>query len=205
MSDTRPRLCIVPRWAGNQTMEWYDWLCATEVVRESFSEVLRPDVEDWQAPAIESWISALHAACGRSGADLARTYFVAHSVGCQGVIRYLATLPEGATVAGCLLVAGWWTLDEPWDSILPWVYPLDSEGKAPAHPIDLARVRAACRRIVTLISDNDQFTSDWQQTRRDWHSRVNAEVQVIPGVKHFNGEEWPVVRDTLAALLKSHT
>ena len=201
MSDKRPRVCIVPRWAGNQDMEWYNWLCATATVKDSFGTVLRPDVSDWQEPAIESWIATLTETCGHDPADLSSTYFIAHSVGCQGVIRYLATLPEGTAVAGCLLVAGWWTLDAPWDSILPWEYPLDSAGKPPAHPIDLGRVRAVCPRIVTLISDNDQFTSDWQQTKRDFERRVNAQVKVIPGAGHFNATESPVVRDALSELI----
>lgn len=201
MSDHRPRLCIVPRWAGNQSMEWYDWLCATDVVRESFSEVIRPDLENWQEPTIASWVTTLQTACGTSGEELARTFLVGHSVGCQAIIRYLASLPEGTTVSACLLVAGWWTLDEPWDSILPWIYPLDSEDREPANPFNLARVRAACHHIVTLISDNDPYTADWRQTQQDWHHRVNAQIRVIPGAEHFNGEDQPAVRATLAAML----
>ena len=197
MSDKRPRLCIVPRWAARQDMEWYDWLCATDAVKESFAPVLRPDVQDWQEPTVASWLATLASACGQDQDELARTYFVAHSVGCQAVIRYLATLPEGTRVAGCLLVAGWWTLDAPWDSILPWVYPLDESGAAPAHPIDLPRVRAACSNILTLISDNDQFTRDWRQTERDFQARIDARVEVIPGAGHFNASDAPVVRDAL--------
>lgn len=197
MSDNRPRLCVVPRWGGTQSMEWYNWLCATDLVQDSFSAVLRPDVTDWEAPAIESWVATLDATCGRDTQMLSRTVFVAHSVGCQGVIRYLASLPAGLTAAGCLLVAGWWELDEPWDSIRPWVY----TDETPASEIDLVRVRSACAHIRTLVSDNDQFTADWQKTKRDWEQRVNAQVQVVPGAKHFNAEDAPVVRDALADLL----
>ena len=205
MSDHRPRLCIVPRWGANQAMEWYDWLCATDVVRDSFSAVIRPDAADWQAPTVDSWTTALHSACGGDPDALANTWFIAHSVGCQGVVRYLASLPAGVTVARCLLVAGWWELDEPWDSIRPWVYtgePDAAPGAGASEPIiDLARVRAACSDIHTLISDDDPFTSDWQKTRRDWQTRVNARVQVIPGAKHFNGESAPAVRDALIDMI----
>ena len=44
-------------------------------------------------------------------------------------------LPEGV-----LLVAGWWDVDKPWESIVPWI----------ETPVDLARVRAAARRFVVL-------------------------------------------------------
>ena len=202
MSDSRPILCVVPRWAGNQDMEWYSWLCATDVVKNGFERVLRPDVEDWKEPAIASWVARLQETCAEA---LARTYFVGHSVGCQGIVRYLASLPTGAKVAGCLLVAGWWQLDEPWPAIRPWVVGDDlqaSPGEPAANAAELmTRASAACGRMPVLISDNDQFTANWQKTRDSWQPWLGAQVQVVPGAKHFNADEVPVVRDALAALL----
>ena len=199
MSENRPVLCIAPRWAANQDMEWYSWLCETDVVRGGFEQVLRPDLEDYETPTIEAWVSELQRTLADPAA-LARTYLVGHSVSCQAIVRYLGTLPGDQTVAGCLLVAGWWQLDEAWGSILPWQ--LDPEqARGSAHAM-LERARAACSRYQVLISDNDPFTKDWEGTRSAWQEYVGAEVQIVPGAEHFNGAEMPVVAEALAALIR---
>jgi hypothetical protein len=122
--------------------------------------------------------------------SLEETCFLGHSVGCQAVLRFLSTMPAGARTAGVLCVAGWWTVDAPWDTIRPWI----------DTPFDIARARAVCGRVITLISDNDQFTADWQTTQQLWAERLGAEVRVIPGAQHFNGSEEPAVLDALCAL-----
>lgn len=195
------RLCIVPRWAGRQSMEWYPWLCRTELVRARFAELLAPDIDDPGTPTIDAWVTRLTETCGDAPAGaLERTWFVGHSVGCQAIVRYLASLPPGARVAGCLLVAGWWTVDQPWPTIRPWLYPGDPEAEG-APPLDLERARAACPRFSVLISDNDPFTADHLATEGAWRERLGAEVTVAPGAKHFNATESAPVRDALAALL----
>lgn len=191
------RLCIVPRWSGTQSSEWYPWLRAQPSVRTAFGEVLGPEIDNPDTPTIDAWVASITAACGSDAAMLERTCFIGHSVGCQAVMRYLASLPAGVRVAGCLLVAAWWTLDRPWDTIRPWMYPVDSPQ---APPLDLAHVRAACSRIVVLISDDDPFTADWQRTRVAWQERVGADVRVIPGARHFNSSASPAVLAALADL-----
>lgn len=179
-------------------MEWYPWLRRSALVRERFDQVLGPDIDDPGAPTIDAWVASLTAACGPG--DLADTWFVAHSVGCQAVIRYLASLPPGARAAGCLLVAGWWTVDRPWPAIQPWLYP-GSPAAAGAPPLDLGRVRAACPRFSVLLSDDDPFTADHAATAAAFRERLGAQVEVVPGAKHFNSAESPPVLDALAALV----
>lgn len=186
-------LVIVPRWGADQDMEWYPWLRALPEVTGRFGQILGPDIEDRGTPTIAAWVASLTAACPRDA--LASTWLLGHSVGCQAILHYLASLPDGAAVAGVLAVAGWWTVDEPWDSIRPWLY----TDEAPTF--DVARARRACPRLHVLISDNDPFTADWRTTEAHWRERMGAEVQVVPGAKHFNATEAPVVRDTLAALV----
>jgi len=99
---------------------------------------------------VVAWPAASTEALGEDAAQLANTYVLAHSVGCQALLRCLASLPDGVKLGGALCVAGWWQIDQPWDSIRPWLGPLPQ----------LARVRAAMSRLMVLLSDNDPFTAD---------------------------------------------
>jgi uncharacterized protein len=200
------RLCIVPRWGGTQESEWYPWLRAQDEVLGRFDEIVGPEIAVPGTPTIDAWMASLTAACGTgrdpaSAENLARTWFVGHSVGCQAVLRYLASVPAGVRTAGCVLVAGWWTVDEPWESLQPWLYPPGPTGVPAGVPaLGLDHVRAASRRFLVLISDNDPFTADWQATKAAWQERLGATVRVIPGAKHFNATEAPVVVDALLEL-----
>ncbi len=179
-------LLIVPRWAGKPDSDFYPWLEAQ--LRESpgaFSSVRTLDMPEPSVPTLEAWGGALAQAAGSAPAPA--TVLMGHSVGCQTVLRYLATLPPGQVIEGALLVAGWWDVDKPWDTLLPWIQ----------TPVDLERVRAAARRFVVLLSDNDPFTSDHAGNRRLWEERLGAQVVLVPGARHFNAAQEPAVLDAL--------
>jgi serine hydrolase len=174
------------RWAGRPDTDFYSWLEAK--LREppqGFSSVRTLDMPNPSQPTIDAWVGALAAAM--SPAPAPSTVLMGHSVGCQAVIRYLATLPPSHVIDGALLVAGWWDVDKPWESLVPWV----------ETPVDLARVRAAARRFVVLMSDNDPFTSDHARNRRLWEERLGAHVVLAPGARHFNNPREPAVLETL--------
>ncbi|MFL5358510.1 RBBP9/YdeN family alpha/beta hydrolase [Archangium sp.] len=176
-------LTLVPRWAGHADSDFYPWLASERP--PGFDTVRALEMPDPKQPTLEAWVSALTTALGTAPAP--GTVLMGHSVGCQAVMRYLAALPPGNTVDGVLLVAGWWNVDKPWDSLRPW---LDT-------PVDVTRVRAASRRFVVLLSDNDPFTSDHRENGRLWRERLGAEVVLVPGARHFNGEREPAVLDAL--------
>lgn len=179
-------LVMVPRWAGRPNTDFYPWL--TEKLRqppEPFTSVRTLDMPTPAAPTIPGWASALTAAVGP--VPEASTVFLGHSVGCQAILRYLATLPPGHTVEGVLFVAAWFEVEKPWDTLRPW---LDT-------PVDLARARAAMRQCMVLLSDSDPFTPDWRRNTRLWEERMGAEVHVIPGARHFNNPHEPAVLEAL--------
>jgi uncharacterized protein len=186
------RLLIVPRWAGHASSDFYPWLtvqvCA-EVPRR-FGEVRALDLPEPQTPTLEGWCGGLRAALGEDPALLSRTVVLGHSVGCQAALRTLAALPPGLSIAALLCVAGWWTVDRPWDAIRPWI----------EAPLDLERARAAAGRIRVLLSDNDPFTADHEEGARAWQDRLGAEVLRVPGARHFNAVEEPAVLQALLSL-----
>ncbi len=144
-----------------------------------------------ELPDIVAWPAAITAALGTDQGLLESTCVLAHSVGCQALLRSLAELPPGTRIGGALCVAGWWQIDRPWDSILPWLEPVPQ----------LARVRNAIGKLRVLLSDNDPFTADHKKNRRLWQERLGAEVQLAPDGKHFNAATEPDVLTALLALM----
>jgi serine hydrolase len=183
------RLLIVPRWGGNGRSDFYPWLLDEPARRRAFATIEIVELPRPDAPSIGETVNAVLGALGDEPGRLSRTVVMGHSVGFQAVLRALERLRPPARVRAALGVAGWWTVDEPWPTIVPWI----------ETPIDDARVRGASERIVVLLSDNDPFTADAEAARRVFEARLGAEVAVTPGARHFNEKAEPAV---LAALLR---
>lgn len=189
---TPDTLVVVPRWSGDRDDDWYPWLTTEQSPHRAVRVVdLAPHPD---RPQVDATVAAV--------ADVAtdvvpeRTLLVGHSVGCQALLRYLATRTGDGVFAGLLCVAGWWTVDEPWDDIRPW---LDEVWTA--HPEWLDAVRQRVGDVTVLLSDNDPFTSDWATNRSLWRQRLDATVEVVAGAHHFNGAVEP---DVAAALARHH-
>lgn len=179
------RIVIAPRWAGRSTSDWYPWI--TGRLRDRL-EVQTLDLPDPQAPTIDAWSGGIAAALGDDDDALDGVLLVGHSVGCRAMLHYLARLrPSVRPALGLCCVAGWWTVDRPWPTIVPW-----SE-----EPLDLARARAAAPRVVTILSDDDPFTSDHRANQALWEARMGATVELVPGGKHFNQSAEPAVLEVI--------
>jgi hypothetical protein len=180
------RLIIAPRWGGDESSDFYPWL--RDEIGDRFDEVVAaPLLPAADAPEIEPTVAAL---LSLLEIDPARTYVLGHSVGCQATLRALARLAP-ARIAGCVLVAAWLSVDEPWPAIEPWQ----------SEPIDDAAVRQAAGQIRALVSTDDPFTADHARTRELLASRFRAGVRVVEGGAHFNSEREPEVLRALRALL----
>jgi uncharacterized protein len=174
------KILIVPRWSGHASSDWYPWLSET-LSGEMTVQAL--DLPDPGAPTIEAWTTGVQAALGEDLDALAQTLLVGHSVGVRATLHALERLPAGWQIGGLLAVAGWWTVDRPWPTIIPWI----------EAPLALARVRAATRRIDVLLSDNDPFTADYRTNAVRWQDDLGAQVTVCAGALHFNAAEEPAV------------
>jgi predicted alpha/beta hydrolase family esterase len=192
------RLIIVPRWSGNARSDFYPWLgeqLAADPARapQARWSIEALDLPEPGHPRHDTWPPAIAEALGRDPAVLADTVVLAHSVGCQASLHALATLPEGTQISALLCVAGWWQVDEPWPTIVPW------QTRLP----DLARVRDRVARIIVLLSDDDPFTRDHAANAALWRERLGAEVILVAGARHFNTPEAPAVLATLRSLQSS--
>jgi len=174
------RIIIVPRWSGRSSSDWYPWL------REALADevaVQALDLPDPGTPTIEAWTAGVTAALGEDVEALSTTLLVGHSVGARAALHALERLPVGRQIGGLLAVAGWWTVDRPWPTIVPWI----------EAPLELARVRAATRRIDVLLSDDDPFTSEHRANAARWQEALGAAVTVCAGALHFNAASEPAV------------
>lgn len=186
------RIVIVPRWSGHAGVDWYPWIRAQLADAPQRLEIV--ELPSPSAPVIDECVAALGSALGTDPAALGSTLLVGHSVGCQALMRYLASLRSGASErpSGPMLlcVAGWWAVDSPWPTIEPWI----------STPISLASLRGNTSRIAVLLSDDDPFTADWRANQLLWEERVGAEVEIVSGGRHFNASQEPAVLDLVRRL-----
>lgn len=184
------RLLLVPRWSGHEDSDCYPWLRRRLVESGFRGELTTAPLVPPEAPELATTVAAVRERLGTAD-QAARTLVLGHSVGAQAAMRAVAELPPGTHVGAVLLLAGWWDVDRPWPTIVPWI----------ETPFAWARTREAARRRVVLVSTNDPFTADAGLTRRLFEERIDAEVRVLEGAKHFNASEEPAVLDATLELL----
>lgn len=195
MSERVERIVIMPRWGGEAGDDWYPWLTAQLAGTGRVARVdLAPLEPDRGAPTIEACVESVRATIAAAETDLAKTLFVGHSVGCQGIMRYLATLSDTTRVAGFVAVAGWFSIDEPWPPIVPWC----------ETPIDTDRVRAIAPRIELLLAEDEPYTRATATTASAWRHRLGAAISLRPDGNHFNGKYEPAVLAVVEQFLASN-
>ncbi|MCB9797480.1 MAG: alpha/beta hydrolase [Alphaproteobacteria bacterium] len=178
-------ILLVPRWSGTLESDWYPWLRA-QLAEPVTAARLLPEPG---APTIETMLAQLRDLAPPE--TLADTLLVGHSVGCQALLRYAASLPPGVKVRGLVAVAGWLTLDRTWPAIRPWV----------ETPIDLGRAREALGFVQLTLSDDDPFTADHEANAALWREQLGAEVRLVPGARHFNGAQEPAALEAVQRAL----
>ena len=122
-------------------------------------------------PHVKEWIATIKDAVGTPDEH---TYFVGYSLGCVTIVRYLESLPKKSKVGGAIFVAGFsGNISSPElaefygdergargrersDTVSESKSPKGvSPYATPEQPIDFARVKSICPKIMTLFSDDD--------------------------------------------------
>jgi len=99
------RVFIVHGWDGFPGEGWFPWL-KIELEKRGFT-VTVPAMPNPSDPRPELWVAHLSSIVGKPDAH---TYFVGHSMGCQTILRYAASLPVETRLGGAIFVAPWATL-----------------------------------------------------------------------------------------------
>lgn len=173
---TKKRVFIVHCWGGDSKANWYPAL--KDDLEKLGHEVYLPDMPNTDEPEITNWISHLATIVGHVDET---TYFIGHSIGCQTIMRYLESLPEGTKVGGALFVAGWFTLmnlgEEEIEVARPW---LESD-------IDLDKVKQYCPRIYAIFSSDDPVVPT--ENLDLFREKLNAHTKMFENLGHIESTD----------------
>jgi predicted alpha/beta hydrolase family esterase len=183
---------IVHRWGGDSESDWIPWL-KEELVKRG-ADVIAPDMPNTNTPKIEEWVPFLAGLIGEANRDL---FLVGHSIGCQAILRYLETLPEGAKIGGAVFVAGWTELtglsDEERVVAQPWE----------STPIDWQKVSSHAESFVAIYSDDDPHVLE--ANSQIFREKLNAKLVLDEGRGHFTEDDdvtqLPSVLDELLVIM----
>ena len=168
---------IIHGWGGHPEEGWFPWL--KKELEEKGFKVFIPAMPDPAEPKIETWVPFLSKLVGTPNLD---TFFVGHSIGCQTIIRYLETLPEGVKIGGAVFVAGWYNLrnletEEEKRIAGPWVN----------TPRNDEKIKRVVNKAVAIFSDNDPFVLP--ENKESWKEKVGAKIIVEHNKGHFSGDD----------------
>ena len=191
---------VIPRWAGSSQSDWYPWLKqqleAADQEDHCHYAVHPLDMPDWSVPTLEQATTYLAELLPPERLAREQVYLVGHSVGCLAILHYLSQLCPATNgqprVAGVLCVAGWFSIDNPWQDILNWIdAPVNYECARRAIPED---------KLIVLLSDDDPYTTGYQQNQKLWLERLRARVHILAGRQHFSEALDTDVRDAIRDL-----
>ena len=178
MVEKNIRIFIVHRWDGSPGADWYPWL--KRELEKKGCTVIVPAFPKPEATDLKTWVLFLQQQVDTPDKN---TYFVGHSIGCQTIIRYLATLPPLTKIGGAIFVAGWFhltpeTMREPGTPEIagPWI----------KTPIDLRKARVHTEKFVALFSNDDPYVASSEF--RIFEDRLGAKIIVEESKGHFNEE-----------------
>lgn len=170
------KVYIVHGWDGRPDEPLFLWF-DKELSAKGFvvERLVMPTPE---RPEINTWLNTLQEKVKTDE----NTIFIAHSVGCQAVIRYLESLPEQTRIAGMVLLAPWMKLDqttieEEGEEVIeisrPWM----------ETPIDFDKVKKMAGEVIAIFSDNDVFVELNQ--REFFEEKLGAEIITEHNKGHF--------------------
>ena len=186
------RIIIVHQWAGSPESDWYPWL--KKQLEAKGCEVIVPAMPDSEHPKIEPWVETLRQAIGEPDDQ---TLLIGHSVGCQTIIRCLASLPGDKKFAGALLVT-------PWVTLLPAALP-DEESTATGKPwletpIDWEAAKKHLPKVAALFSNDDPYVP--MVDTETFNEKLGAQITILENKGHLTAEEgWTEVPEVLEVIM----
>lgn len=189
------RIYIFPRYSGDENSDWYQKAKQELMLKDKDVLVFPLTLPNWDKPDISEFTSFIEQEIPQDKID-SNTFFVGHSVGCRAALLYLNEVQkknEHLKIGGLMCVAGWWSVDNPWPQLEQWIN----------TSVDCNKIQQICNHnIITLISDNDPYTSDTFFNKKLWEEKLNAKVLIVPGAKHFNNEGADYIISELLLFIK---
>lgn len=189
------RIYIFPRYSGDENSDWYQQAKQEIMLKEKGVLVIPLSFPNWDKPDVSEFLSFIEQEIPYHGID-SGTYFVGHSVGCKAALLYLNELQMREPlrkIGGLMCVAGWWTIDNSWSQLEQWIN----------ISVDYIKIQEVCNHnIVTILSDNDPYTSDTQSNKNLWEEKVNSRVIVVPGAAHFNTDGFDRIIHEIGLLIR---
>lgn len=190
------KVFIIHGWEGFPEECWFIWL-KDELEKRGYQAFV-PQMPNTDEPKIEEWVGFLKKLVKPDE----ETYFVAHSIGCQAVMRYLESLPAKIKIGGALFVGPWFTLTEETsyetkedkEIAKPWI----------ETPIDFKKVKKHTTNFSAIFSDNDPFVplSDSDLFKE----RLGTKITILHNKHHMGAEanmkEFPEVLKEFLKLAK---
>ncbi|MFA6328931.1 MAG: alpha/beta fold hydrolase [Candidatus Micrarchaeia archaeon] len=135
--------------------------------------VSAPAMPSPDEPRAEEWVAAIAKEVGIAGEGCV---LVGHSLGCIAILRYLEG--KGRKVRGAVLVAGFAEkLGDDFKAIEGFV----------EKPLDFAKVRGNCGKMVAIFSDNDPYVPLSQAAL--FEKKLGAKTVVLHARGHFSSSE----------------
>lgn len=164
-------------WDGHPKNCWFPWL-KNQLERKGHLVTILTMPNPGE-PAILPWVETLQATVQVRQ----NTVLVGHSIGCQTILRFLATLPKTKSIAAVYLVAPFVSLSadslaDPDDAAIaqPWL----------ATPIDWEKVKTHAKRFVALFSSDDPDVPI--NNAEIFQKKLGAHVLVKEGLGHFSDD-----------------
>lgn len=189
------KVFMIHGWDSNPDNCWFPWI-KKELESKDF-EVHIPKMPDTEHPKIEPWVSKISEVVGTPDKS---TYLVGHSIGCQTIMRYLETLPEGTKIGGVIFVAGFFNLpnletQEEKDIAKPWL----------ETPINTNKIKNTTNNFIAIFSDNDEDVP--LSDSKIFKEKLDAKIIVEQDKGHFDDEkgikELPIVLEELLKMVET--
>jgi uncharacterized protein len=182
------KVYIVHGWDGNPEEPMHKWL--KEQLEKNGFKVEVPKMPHPDRPEINSWIDKLKEVVKTPDEN---TYFIGHSVGCQGVLRYLESINN--KIGGVVLIAPWMHLDkntieeegeEVKEIAKPWM----------ETPINWNKIKRLTNNFVCIFSDNDPYVP--LSEKNIFEKNLDAKIIIEHSKGHFDPSS--NIKDNITAL-----
>jgi len=169
-SRVAKEVILVPGYGANPGSDWFPWL-SRSINDEIGIPVTTVKMPTPKIPRLAKWLSALKSQSGNVDEN---SYFIAHSLGCVTLLRFIESLPDDTRIGGVILVS---CFDEPL-RLLPIVNSFTA-----VQPDYDAIVRRVGKAIVFSSTSDILVPMRLSEKVRD---SLRADYVQIPDAGHFS-------------------